>query len=108
MWTHYSCTQLPDYVMIALTNSNRKHVCMACTVQGYEDYNDLLSELNECLLSEKEDREEEDQGRATPDNQSSLPAQMQKESTETTAPTSGQGGLGSTPEDIDFSNIPPN
>ena len=34
---------------------------------------------------------------------------MQKEPTETTAPTPGQGGLGSTPEDIDFkNNIPPN
>lgn len=80
---------------------------MACTIQSYTNYSELLDELKECLASEKENQGGEDHHQGKTEDKSVSPKsssstsecvsveQSQKENTEPS--------LGSSPEDIDLS-----
>lgn len=81
-------------------------MCMACTIESYTNYSELLDGLKECLTSEQEDQREKDhQGMAEDGSDSSTAgsiteetAQVEHSQKENTAPS-----LGSSPEDIDLS-----
>ena len=104
MWLHYHCTLLPIYFLIALTNSSKR-----CTKNTYSNYGEQSNELEKCISEAHKACQTPPQ--TVPDtqvNQQTQPSLPHTHNTiHITQPRTPEDVLGSTPEDIDLSNIPP-